>query len=73
MKRIGVIGYGVRMRHVVQNVVRQSEGAVSVVAFHDISEKAVQRARAEHPGIRCCSSVKELVGTPEVDWVTTMS
>jgi myo-inositol 2-dehydrogenase / D-chiro-inositol 1-dehydrogenase len=69
MKRIGVIGYGRRLDVVIKNVVGQSNGQVEVVAFHDSSEKAVQRVTAENPTIRCCSTVAELVTAPDIDWV----
>jgi len=47
----------------------QSGGQIGVTAFYDISEKAAASAASADPGIRRCSGVKELVESPDVDWV----
>jgi len=69
MKRIGVLGYGRRMEHVLRKVVELADGAVTVAAFHDASRQAVERVTGAHPGIRVCGSVGELVGIGELDWI----
>ncbi|HAS83300.1 MAG TPA: gfo/Idh/MocA family oxidoreductase [Verrucomicrobia bacterium] len=69
MKRIGVLGFGRRINSVLKNLMSVADGNVSVVAFYDNSAKAVERISAEYPGIRVCSSVEELVTSPDVDWV----
>ena len=38
MMKIGVIGYGRRIEHVLDNVVKLADGKVSVEAFCDISD-----------------------------------
>ncbi len=68
MKRVGVIGYGRRMEHVLANVVQQAEGAVRVDAFFDRSGQARERVVAAQPGIRACGSVEELLGL-DLDWI----
>lgn len=69
MKRIGVIGYGRRIECVLQNVIKLGEGQVKVVAFYDQSQKAIDKVQKDHPEIRRCSSVEELVQAEDVDWV----
>jgi predicted dehydrogenase len=69
MKRIGVLGYGGRISGVINRVVKEAKGKVSVDAFYDPSKTAHARAAKEYPGIRACKSVKELVGIKELDWI----
>lgn len=69
MKKIGVVGYGRRIDHVLKTVLECAGDEIRVVAFHDNSEQAVARVMAANPGIRVCRSVEELVGLPEIDWV----
>jgi predicted dehydrogenase len=69
MKRIGVIGYGRRIETVLQNVVKLSKGEVTVVAFYDQSAKAIEWVQKQHPDIRQCASVDEVVQAEDVDWV----
>ncbi len=69
MKRIGVIGYGRRIEHVLKNVLEEAGGEVRVEAFHDTSEAARERVTAHQPGIRVCRSVEELVGLDGLDWI----
>ncbi len=57
MKRIGVVGFGRRIDHVIKNVTKLSDGDVTVVAFYDPSSKAVERVQADYPDIRQCGSV----------------
>lgn len=69
MKRVGVLGYGRRMDHVLRNVVECGDGQVSVDAFYDASVQAVERVTSENPKLRACRSVSELVGIGELDWI----
>ncbi len=69
MKKIGVIGYGRRISHVLKNVIELAPNEVRVEAFYDRSDKANARVRAESPNIRACKSVDELVGIKDLDWV----
>ncbi len=69
MKRIGVVGFGRRIDHVLKNVTKLSDGRVTVVAYHDPSAKAAERVQAAYPGIRSCHSVEEVVTASDVDWV----
>lgn len=69
MKHVGVVGYGRRIEHVLKNVLDVAGGQVCVDAVFDISDRAITSAKAAHPGIRVCHSVKQLVGIEELDWI----
>jgi predicted dehydrogenase len=69
MKRIGVLGYGSRIRGVIHNVVESAPEEVRVEAFYDRSAEAVERTKEKNPGIRVCNSTEELVGMDELDWI----
>ncbi|MDX1682392.1 MAG: Gfo/Idh/MocA family oxidoreductase, partial [Phycisphaeraceae bacterium] len=69
MKRVGVLGYGSRITGVLNNVIKMSDGKVSVDAFYDNSPEAVARVTERQPDIRVCNSVEELVGIDELDWI----
>lgn len=69
MKRVGVLGYGRRMEHVLNNVVETAEGQVRVDAFYDTSEQAIQHLTARNRDLRVCASVEELVNLEDLDWV----
>ncbi len=69
MIRVGVLGYGSRIRGVLNNIVKESQGNVKVVAFYDNSEGAVKRATDADPDIQVCSSVDELVNLETLDWI----
>lgn len=69
MKRIGVLGYGRRIQHVINNVRDLAPDEVKVEAFYDRSPKANARVKAANSSIRACGSVDELVGMKELDWV----
>jgi predicted dehydrogenase len=69
MKRIGVLGFGRRIEHVLRNVVRLADKEIEVVAAHDTSPVAIQRASSAVPSLQVCASVDELVGREDLDWV----
>ena len=69
MKRIGVLGYGSRIAHVLHNAVALAPDEMRVVAFYDPSEKAVTRARKAHPDLEACGSVEAVVGRDDLDWI----
>ena len=69
MKKIGVLGYGRRIEHVLKNVVQLAGGEISVPAFYDTSDKGIARVTAGTPGIQVCRSVEELVGRADLDWI----
>lgn len=67
--RIGVIGCGVRIRHVLKLMMGQSDCA-EVCALHDPSEPAVSLGLQElNPNARVYSDYKELANDPDLDWV----
>lgn len=69
MKHVGVLGYGRRLEHVLNNVMEGADGEICVDAFYDRSTQANERVTGNRPGIRVCQSVEELVGIPELDWI----
>jgi len=69
MKRVGVIGYGRRIENVLDNVMKQAGGEVSVAAFYDTSEKSIKRVAEKDPKIRKCDSVEELLAIDGLDWI----
>ncbi len=69
MKRIGVIGFGRRIEHVLKNVLGLAKDQVRVEAFYDNSDKSIARVTSANPSLRVCRSVDELVGMKELDWV----
>ncbi len=69
MKQIGVLGYGRRIGHVVNNVTAAAPDEIRVAAFYDISEQAIARVTAANPSIQLCRSADELVGRKDIDWV----
>ena len=69
MRRIGVVGFGRRIDTVLKNVIKLSDGEVSVVAYYDPSSHAAERVKKDYPGVRSCSSVEEVVTATDVDWV----
>lgn len=69
MKRIGILGYGRRIEDVVTRVVKTSNGKVSFDAFYDPSPIAHERASKTCPTVRACTSIDELLGIKELDWI----
>ncbi len=61
MKRIGVVGFGRRIDHVLKNVTKLSDGEVEVVAYYDPSPKAAARVSANYPAIGRCESLEDVV------------
>jgi len=69
--KIGVIGYGGRLRDVVRRILAEDkQGLISVTAAFDPDPVSQGTVRKDFgPGCRICSSEEELVGDPELDWV----
>lgn len=68
--RIGLIGAGARLRHILQFVMEEGGHLVQVVAVYD-PEPTSLHAIAETFGdsVRICQTEQELVSIPEIDWV----
>lgn len=73
-QRLGLIGCGGRLTHVVRLLCDQNPD-IRVVAVCDPSELAVQRCREtlQDPGIRVHGTAEELCASPDVDWVAVGS
>ena len=72
---VAVIAAGSRSRGVTNNLLRDSEGNVKVVAVFDPDKKQSQRA-IEHwnsPDTAICDTYEEAINTPGVDWVMVFS
>jgi len=66
---LGLVGCGVRLRKVIQRLLRQCPAA-RITALVDPDRQAVTTARREFGGaFAVCRSVAELVKRPDVDWV----
>ena len=67
--RIGVIGSGARIQHVITSLLGESPSS-TVTAICDPDEVALDRFRREvAPDAAVCDSVDELCAREDVDWV----
>lgn len=76
-KQIGVavIGNGQRAKHVVSNLLRDSERMVKIVSVYDPDVEVSKTCMKfwQSPDAKICGSCEEAVNTPGVDWVMVFS
>src|SRR5213594_1881612 len=71
MLKLGVIGYGYWGPNIVRNVSSQPD--CQLVAICDKSPKAVAQALSRHPGVRATSDPDEVMRSPEIDAVASVT
>ena len=73
--KVAVLACGNRSRHVVGNLLRDSNGNVEIVAVYDPDPQTVEVSLKhwKSPNAKSCSSYQEAINTPGVEWVMVFS
>lgn len=67
---IGLIGFGVRMRAIINLILAATQGQVTIGAVYDPDQKAAQKAATSYgPEVVICDSEEAFFQLPSINWV----